>query len=242
MAIFDVLEKARRMAWVDEKGKAITLTFRPGVGKAKIDGIERELGVNLPLDFKELLAQCSGVDGLPIDIDFTGEEFSVGLEEIMPHSLPFASDGCGNHWCVDIQTTQESESTIYWFPHDPPTLLFQCKGVATFLEELIKTGKKGGGSALEAIQEDSFFNVWNKNPGVMTREEALQGGPLLAKFAESLGSEYVFIDLTDPEVGMGFSWGRFGPETDCKRFGDHRIFAYARPEKKPGLFKRLLGR
>lgn len=39
---------------------------------------------------------------------------------------------------------------------------------------------------------------------------------------------------------MGVSWGRFGPRTELRRHGYERLFAYAPPEKKPGLLSRLV--
>ena len=40
---------------------------------------------------------------------------------------------------------------------------------------------------------------------------------------------------------MGFSWGRHGPRTEIRRNGHERLFAYARPPKKPpGRLRRLL--
>jgi len=40
---------------------------------------------------------------------------------------------------------------------------------------------------------------------------------------------------------MGFSWGRYGPPTDVRRRGFLRLFAYAPPERKPGLVRRIFG-
>jgi hypothetical protein len=41
-------------------------------------------------------------------------------------------------------------------------------------------------------------------------------------------------------VGMGFSWGRYGPKTEVRRHGDERVFAYA-PPVKVSLWSRLTG-
>ena len=57
--------------------------------------------------------------------------------------------------------------------------------------------------------------------------------------AAGLDDRFLFVDLRAPEIGMGFSWGRYGPRTQVRRDGDERLFAYARPEKKPGLRGRL---
>jgi hypothetical protein len=242
MLMTDVLDKARKATWIDEKGRPLEVNFRPGLAEAEVNTIEGDLGVRLPHDYRELLVRCSGIDGSPIAIDFSGEPFSLEMAEILPHPFPFASDGCGNFWCVDILPTQELQSTVYFVSHDPPTILFQCRGMHTFIEELIKLGQPSTKSLIEEVQDDSLFNVWQDNPGVLSIDQALRGDADLAEFARSLGSPFALIDLRDPVVGMGFSWGRFGSNTTLCRHGDVRVFAYAAPEKKPGILNRLFGR
>jgi hypothetical protein len=71
---------------------------------------------------------------------------------------------------------------------------------------------------------------------------AFAGDDELRTFAASLDEAWEFIDLRAPEIGMGFSWGRYGARTEIRRDGYTRLFAYAPPEKKPGLFGRLFRR
>ena len=61
----------------------------------------------------------------------------------------------------------------------------------------------------------------------------------LVAFAQSLGNDFLICDLRNPRVGDGFSWGRYGPRTVLKRFGDKRIFAY---QIRPSLWQRLFGK
>ncbi|HWD37248.1 MAG TPA: hypothetical protein VG944_00235, partial [Fimbriimonas sp.] len=96
-------------------------------------------------------------------------------------------------------------------------------------------------SSIEDVYEDRLYKVWSTNPGVISWKDAMADGAL-HDFALSLNMNYSFIDLREPSVGMGFSWGRYGPDTEVRRFDRQRIFAYAAPEKKPGLFSRLFGR
>jgi hypothetical protein len=84
--------------------------------------------------------------------------------------------------------------------------------------------------------------VWRKNPGVITHASALASSdPDIQIFAAGLEASFDLIDLRDAQIGMGLSWGRYGPKTEVKRFGSKPIFAYSRPEKT-GLFSRLFGR
>jgi hypothetical protein len=68
--------------------------------------------------------------------------------------------------------------------------------------------------------------VWKENPGTLTVAEAASGDATLASFASSLEPEFTVIDLRTAPVGMGFSWGRFGPTTVVRRHGEERVFAY----------------
>jgi len=65
-------------------------------------------------------------------------------------------------------------------------------------------------------------------------------GRAQAAFAAELDDRFRFVDLRSPPVGMGFSWGRHGPRTELRRHGIERLFAYAPPDKRPGLLRSLL--
>jgi hypothetical protein len=94
-------------------------------------------------------------------------------------------------------------------------------------------------SLVDDVHEDRLFNVWGQNPGVLEHSAALAGDEQLRAFASELDDRFEFVDLRSPEIGMGFSWGRYGPRTEVRRHGYERRFAYARPEKQPGLLRRL---
>lgn len=96
-------------------------------------------------------------------------------------------------------------------------------------------------SLVDDVHEDRIFNVWRENPGVLDRAAALAGDDELCRFAEGLDDRFVFVDLRSPEIGMGFSWGRYGPDTEFRRDGTRRLFAYAKPERRRGRLRRLFG-
>jgi len=51
----------------------------------------------------------------------------------------------------------------------------------------------------------------------------------LSAFAKQLDGSYQIIDMRKPQIGHGFSWGRYGVNTKTARFGDLPIFAYREP-------------
>jgi hypothetical protein len=94
-------------------------------------------------------------------------------------------------------------------------------------------------SAVDDVHEDRLFNVWRDNPGTLEHSAALASDEHLSAFAAELDDRFTFVDLRSPSIGMGFSWGRYGPRTDVRRHGHERLFAYAPPDKRPGLLRRL---
>jgi hypothetical protein len=87
-----------------------------------------------------------------------------------------------------------------------------------------------------------LFDVWRKNPGVIAHTAALVStDPDIRAFAASLDGRFEVIDLRAAPIGMGLSWGRYGPDTEVTRFGSQPVFAYRRPEKT-GLLSRWFRR
>jgi len=158
-----------------------------------------------------------------IEIDLTGESFSVGLDELFPAGVPVAHDGSGNFWVRD-------QIPIFFLCHDPPVVLYQSADVETFVSE-------------PSLDRDALFKVWRENPGTLDHAAALAGDAELRAFAAELDERFVFVDLRAPVSGDGFSWGRYGPRTEVRRHGDARLFAYAPPpERERRGLRSLLGR
>ena len=90
----------------------------------------------------------------------------------------------------------------------------------------------------EVLYEDLLMNIWRNNPGMITHDQALnsEDGDI-KEFAKSPDENYLFIDIRNAKIGDGFSWGRCGPKTVNKRFGEKRIFAY---EIRKSFWQRLI--
>lgn len=239
MSVLDELEWVTR-ARPDDHGDVVIP--EPGLDSATIDAVERRLGVPLPADLRTLLGVCHGVRGLAWEIDFTGS-LSFEMTALFPHGLPIVGDHAGNFWVVDCTATPEAEAAIFFACHDPPVMLWQCRGMATLLRELRRTFTTAEPSSLDDVHEDRLHRVWATNPGILDRRAALDGpDETLRTFARSLTDGWSIVDLRAAAPGMGFSWGRHGSRTRLVRDGDHRVFACAPPERRPGVLARLFGR
>jgi hypothetical protein len=118
-------------------------------------------------------------------------------------------------------------------------MLVQAPTIQQFVAELVKMYTPPNKSLIDDVHEDRLFNVWRKNPGVISHERALASAdPDVRAFAANLQPGFELIDLRNAPIGMGFSWARYGAKTEVTRFGPKPIFAYRKPEKT-SLFSRL---
>jgi hypothetical protein len=239
---FEAITHAQAARLVAEEGDEVELRLAPAVQPADLERLEDELGSPLPRDLRALLERTAGIVGGPLEtIDFTGRSLSFGAPETFPSGLPVAGDGFGNFWILDLTPDGAETAPVFFVCHDPPVILYQSADLGGFLHEAFRMLVPPHASAVDDVHEDRLFNVWRNNPGTIERSVALAGDESLSAFAAELDERFTFVDLRSPPVGMGFSWGRYGPRTDVRRHGHEALFAYAPPAKRPGLLGRLFG-
>lgn len=196
----------------------------------------------MPEELRELLGFSAGMEGCLAGIDFTGECMMFEMEDLFPRGLPVAADGCGNFWVLDLTPQTTRTAPVFYASHDAPVILYQCSDLASFMGEVFRGYTAPHRSLVDDVHEDRLFNVWRKNPGVLSRAQALTAAdPVLAEFVASLPENFEIVDLRKVEPGMGFSWGRYGADTELKRHGHERIFAYRKPERPKGFFAKIFG-
>lgn len=129
---------------------------------------------------------------------------------------------------------------IYFACHDAPVILYQADSLEHFLDELFRMFEPPRRSLIDDVHGDRLAHVWQTNPGVLSCEQCLRSeDPVLTDFARELDESFQIIDLRRAKPGDGFSWGRYGPKTQIKRFRTHAVFAYQKPKS---IISRLLGR
>ncbi len=235
----DLIRAARDRDLTTERGAPVAVDLLPPLNAQEIADFEEELPVPLPEEVRALLGLCGGFTG-PIElVDFTGRECDFEMERVFPHGLPIAHDGCGNFWVVDLLPGKTNCGPIYFACHDPPVILYQSPTLHHFLVELFKTVAPPHRSAVADVREDRLFEIWGKNPGVLSHAECVASrDDDLREFAAQLSPSFEVIDLREADIGFGFSWGRHGPQTVVKRFTPHAVFGV---ERRRGLFRKLFG-
>ncbi|MEO6993020.1 MAG: SMI1/KNR4 family protein [Lacunisphaera sp.] len=239
MNAIERIKAAQQSELIHEDGDPVCLELAPPLSADQINELQKLVGQPLPADLKALLAFCSGLEGCLDGIDFTGGRMSYEHVEVFPNGLPIAADGCGNFWVLDLTPTTTQAAPVFFACHDAPVILYQSPDIASFLSEVFRINVPPHKSLVDDVHDDTLFNVWRRNPGVVDQSTALRSMDTEIKsFASGLTENFQIIDLRNAPVGMGFSWGRYGPDTEIRRHGHELIFAYAKPVKT-GLFAGL---
>ncbi len=236
------IRRAQATSLVDEDGDEVVLECAPPLTEAEIEQLQAEVGGALPRELRALLEYTAGIDGTALDtIDFTGQNMAFEERNLFPSGLAIAHDGFGNFWVLDLIPDEAETASVFYACHDPPVVLYQSGDIGHFLRETFRMQMPPHESLVDDVHEDRLFNVWRENPATLNHAAAAAGDEQLRSFAAELDERFVFVDLRSPEVGMGFSWGRYGPQTELRRYRYERLFAYAPPEKEPGLLRRMFG-
>jgi len=220
-----------------EDGSEQILELQPPATEAEIRALGSTLPCPIPRDVQEALAVSKGLANGPLESFSLVDLEGVGLEEMLPNAYSLAHDGYGNYWVLDLLPSTTAWGPVFYVCHDPPVLAYQSATLEDFLRETIAMWQTGPRSPVDVVHEEVVRRIWRENPGLMT-PAALQGSSdgVLRAFAESLPPTALVSDQRRPEVGQGFSWGRFGPKTAIRRAGQERVWAVIPHERKQGLF------
>jgi hypothetical protein len=242
MKPIDIIRSSLTEKWIDEDGESWEITLLPGLTLEQIHAFETELGFTLPPDIRELLEYTNGLEGGPIAaVDFTSSSEYVGVcddSDFAWKSLGIAADGYGNHWGYALDKNAKELGPIYYFCHDPPVFLYQSPDLTHFLQEMVKMCKHPHLSLIDDVHEDRLKEGWFDNPDLISVEDARASeDSLLSNFAHTLPDHWKLIDLRDPEIGAGCSWGR------CEEFRRHPdAMVFGLLFKQPSRFSRWLRR
>jgi hypothetical protein len=240
MTPLEIIRRAQAGTLVDEDGNVVTLELLPGLSHAELQDFADRVPCRIPPEIAELLGACRGFYGTVEQVEFTGRDLSFEFEAAFSYGLPIAADGYGNFWVVDLHPGTTTWGPIYFACHDAPVILYQAGSLERFLGELFRMFEPPHKSLIDDVQVNRLAQVWRTNPGALSHEQCLRSeDPILSDFARELDESFQIIDLRQAKPGDGFSWGRYGPNTQIKRFRTHAVFAYQKPKS---IISRLLGR
>jgi hypothetical protein len=233
--IIQFLKQTEVAVFIDEDGLKNSFKLLPPLTEPELTRFAEGLPCPLPQEIHELLRFARGFEGILDGIQFA-DPVGFGLEDVLPHARTLAGDGCGNFWVVDLTSESQSFGPIFYVCHDPAVVVYQTDGLLHFIQEAVRFGSRSRKSEIDDVHEAFATRIWRENPGVLSFAQCLVGDSELKSFAESLDESWEFADLRNPKLGDGFSWGRYGPKTANKRFGEKRLFA----RQKKSLGRRFL--
>ncbi len=226
--IIEFLKQAEGTVFVNQDGIKDTLKLKPPLTGQELLAFETGLPCPLPEEIRELLKFTRGFHGVLDGINFA-DAVGFGLEDIFPHARALAGDGCGNFWVVDLTRESRTFGPVFYACHDAPVIVYQTDSLLHFTQEAVRFGNKPWKSEIDDVHEGFTTRIWRENPGVLSFAQCLAtGDPELKAFAESLDESWELVDLRNPELGDGYSWGRYGAKTLNRRYGDKRVFARQR--------------
>ncbi len=210
----------------------------PGLSEEEIDDIGTQLRSNyIPDEIRELLAFSSGFLFYGLDaITFDAvNEFEI--PNLLPRSIRIAGDGYGNSWVLDVDVEGDWGS-VFYVSHSPAVIVKQADSLTGFLEQLHEYGKDPRKSNIGLVHEIVVNDIWNREDGLITRDEASYSEDTeLAEFARRLPHYYMLGDLRSGEVGAGFAWGKFSPDSrGIIRFKEGYLWGLEKKAPRPGGF------
>jgi hypothetical protein len=237
-SLIEFLKQHEGTVFVNEDVLRSEFSLLPALSEDELVAISRKLPCPIPEDIRELLMFASGFEGTWMEqISFAPVHGFFGFEKIFPHAVELANDGAGNYWVVDLTKESQCWGPIFFACHDAPVIVYQADDLLHFVREVVREGSRPWRSEIGDVRGRFSDQIWNDNPGVLSFSHCVNSlDQELKSFAESLDETWLFVDLRNPLLGDGFSWGRYGPKTNVQRFGEKRIFAY----QKKSLGRRVL--
>jgi hypothetical protein len=232
------LKQTEGTTFVNQDGFMDEFKLLPPLSEQELALLASSIPCPIPGDILELLKFARGFDGTWLEeVHFANPDRGTLLAgDIFPHALPLANDGLGNSWVVDLTKESQSWGPVFYACHDAPVVVYQTDSLLHFIQEVIRCGNKPWKSEVDDVWGRLSDLIWTENPGVLSFSHCMNSADQdLKSFAESLDETWQFVDLRSPVLGDGFSWGRYGPRTVVKRFGEKRIFAY----QKKSLGRRI---
>jgi cell wall assembly regulator SMI1 len=120
-----------------------SLRRRPGASEEAIQGVERELGLTLPPDYREFLVECDGIEGF-IDSEAYIELWAVdeiaalnkgyAVREFLPHTILLGTSGGGTAY--GFMLTTGKYVSVPFVPMDPDEVVSIGNKLTEALEDI----------------------------------------------------------------------------------------------------------
>ena len=223
---------------LDEDGEPYDVQFLPGMTCEEIQTFERKLGFPLPKATKELLAFSKGIEGGPMEIiEFAGEPIDhLYILETRNTYLQLSSDGFGDVWFYDFDSTSNDLGPIYFYMHEGPVISYQCKNIIEFMEEVIRFMTPPFKSLIDDVHEFRIKPINALNQDLIAIPDARNhSDPIVRDFSRQFHDNALLYDFRNAVPGDGFDMRKL---RGIARHDEYPIYAL---EPRPSLFSKVAG-
>ncbi|MEJ2201324.1 MAG: SMI1/KNR4 family protein [Desulfuromonadaceae bacterium] len=196
---------------VDEDGEPYDSKLLPGMTPSEISDLENKLGFELPNQTKELLLFAKGIEEGPMELtEFIGSPTEY-LYIIDPKKtyLQVSTDGFGNIWFYDFDSSSSDLGPIYYYQHEGPMVFYQSKNIIEFMEESLRFMTPPYESLIDDVHEFRIkpINELNKDliPAVQARNHS---DKIIREYAAGFSEQVLFYDFRNAKAGDGFDMAR----------------------------------
>ncbi|TDS17319.1 SMI1/KNR4 family protein [Sphingobacterium paludis] len=240
MTNLEIINTLKTNSFIDEDGESYTLDFLDPLSEAEIRELRESFpGKHIADELLEILQVTRGWDSAAFNMVYFDSIDEFGFWELSPNSVTLGHDGFGNYWVLDIDS-RGNLGKVFFACHDPAVFMVHSQDLHEYLEHLLNFHENPGKNYINDFQINTVSEVWQHNGSCVPKTDFLKNKPEFEAFlSEFEGDEWTIADLTAGENGVGFAWGKFGPNQLVQRHPDELLWVLK--NRKKGFLARLFG-
>ncbi|WP_131555141.1 SMI1/KNR4 family protein [Sphingobacterium deserti] len=240
MTNLKIINTLKTASFTDEDGENYTLDFLDPLSEAEIQELRESFPKKrIAAELLEIFQVTRGWDSAAFNMVYFNSIDEFGFWELSPHSITLGHDGFGNYWVLDIDNNGDL-GKVFFACHDPAVFMVHSQNLNEYLRHLLDFHENPIENYVNNFQINTVPEVWQHNTNCTPKTDFLHIKPQFRDFLNEFeGDEWIIADLTSGENGVGFAWGKFGPNQLVQRHPTDLIWVLK--NRKKGFLGRLFG-
>ncbi|MFD2970031.1 SMI1/KNR4 family protein [Sphingobacterium bambusae] len=240
MTNLEIIDTLKKTTFLDEDGESYTLDFHDQLSDLEIENLRASFpNKHIATEILEILQVTRGWDSPIFSMVYFDSIDEFGFWELSPNSITLGHDGFGNYWVLDIDS-DGSLGKVFFACHDPAVFIVHSQNINEYLQHLLDFHQNPGDNYIENFQINTVTTVWEQQNGFLSKVDFMEQQPDYSEFLSTfVGDDWTIADLSQGQNGMGFAWGKFGPNQLAQRHPTELIWVLK--NRKKGFFSRLFG-
>jgi hypothetical protein len=208
-----------------EGGEIFSIALKPGLNPSELSDFEAKLPAKLPEPIRELLLFTRGFTfDVLRDVNFDDIN-SFDLQSIFNCPIKLCDDEIGNVWVLDVKK-DGTWGNVFFISKQPPVIVKETENLTDFLKYIYEFGKDFQNSQLHKTKNETVYDIWSNDDDFIKVEEIKNlDDTKIRAFAKNLRPDSQIYDFRQAPNGKGFSWAKFGNETEVLRYQNENLFA-----------------